>query len=51
VPKKVVRLKGGGAVEMLGTGQQFVACGTHTSGERYLWATLEALLDARGGMA
>ena len=26
-----------GIIEMLGNGQQFVACGTHTSGARYEW--------------
>lgn len=28
----------GGVVELLATGQQFVACGTHPSGARYAWA-------------
>lgn len=28
----------GGLVELLATGQQFIACGTHTSGEPYRWA-------------
>jgi hypothetical protein len=28
----------GPAVEILGDGQQFVACGTHSSGARYQWA-------------
>lgn len=27
-----------GIVELLATGQQFIACGTHTSGVRYEWA-------------
>lgn len=27
----------GGIVEFLATGQQFIACGTHTSGARYEW--------------
>ena len=27
----------GGVIELLGTGQQFVACGTHPSGARYEW--------------
>lgn len=27
----------GGAIEFLGNGQQFIAYGTHPSGERYLW--------------
>jgi hypothetical protein len=27
----------GPAIEMLGSGQQFVACGTHASGVRYAW--------------
>jgi len=26
-----------GLIEFLGTGQQFIACGTHTSGARYEW--------------
>lgn len=26
-----------GIIEFLGTGQQFIACGTHTSGARYEW--------------
>lgn len=28
-----------GIVEFLATGQQFIACGTHTSGARYTWRT------------
>ena len=26
-----------GAIEFLGDGQQFIACGTHSSGEKYTW--------------
>ncbi len=33
-----------GIIEMLATGQQFIACGTHTSGARYEWR--EGLPDA-----
>ena len=36
IPKRVVRVDGG-AVELLGNGQQFVAVGTHPSGDRYVW--------------
>lgn len=50
IAKSVVRVNGG-AIELLGTGQQFVAAGTHSSGERYLWSTLQDLLDARVGLA
>lgn len=34
--KRIIRTAHG-AVEFLATGQQFVACGTHTSGARYEW--------------
>jgi hypothetical protein len=37
LPKRVIKMQTG-MVEMLGTGQQFIACGTHTSGVRYDWA-------------
>lgn len=36
-----------GAIEFLADGQQFIAAGTHPSGERYQWAKLEELLDLR----
>jgi len=36
-----------GTIEVLADGQQFVAAGTHPSGERYQWAKLEELLDLR----
>lgn len=36
LPKRVLPVDGG-ALEFLGTGQQFVAVGTHPSGKRYLW--------------
>jgi hypothetical protein len=32
----------GGALELLGLGQQFVAAGTHKTGDRYRWSVLEA---------
>lgn len=35
--KRVIRIKAGGAIEFLATGQQFVAAGTHPSGARYAW--------------
>lgn len=35
-PKRTFKVDGG-LVEFLGTGQQFVAVGTHTSGTRYEW--------------
>lgn len=41
MPKRRVRVEGG-VVELLADGQQFVACGTHPSGVRYVW-------DVRGG--
>jgi predicted P-loop ATPase len=34
--KRVMPVRGG-IVELLGTGQQFIACGTHTGGKRYEW--------------
>lgn len=37
IPKRVIKMASG-MVEMLGTGQQFIACGTHPSGVRYEWA-------------
>ena len=56
--KRIVRLRGGGALEVLGNGQQFIAAGTHPSGGRYQWegglpgeipecssASLERLID------
>ena len=36
LPKRRVEVKGG-VIELLATGQQFVACGTHPSGARYRW--------------
>lgn len=35
--KRILRLPGGGAVEILGTGQQFLAFGVHPSGVRLSW--------------
>ena len=37
LPKRVIKTAHG-AIELLGTGQQFIACGTHPSGARYEWA-------------
>lgn len=37
-PRKQSVSVDGGVVELLGVGQQFVACGTHPSGARYIWA-------------
>ncbi|MEY2653442.1 MAG: hypothetical protein RLZZ524_469 [Pseudomonadota bacterium] len=36
--KRVLRTEHG-AVELLATGQQFIACGTHPSGVRYQWSS------------
>lgn len=36
-PKRVIKVEGG-IIEFLGTGQQFIAAGTHPSGARYEWA-------------
>lgn len=36
LPKRVIRLEQG-IIELLASGQQFVACGTHPSGARYGW--------------
>lgn len=36
MPKRVLKVSGG-IIEFLATGQQFVACGTHPSGDRYEW--------------
>jgi len=36
--KRIVRVGDGQLVELLATGQQFVAAGTHTGGQRYEWA-------------
>jgi hypothetical protein len=36
--KRKVITSDGGAVEILGTGQQFIAAGTHRSGARYQWS-------------
>jgi hypothetical protein len=36
LPKRVIRMKEG-IIELLGTGQQFIACGTHPSGVKYVW--------------
>ncbi len=38
IPKQVLRFEDGGMVEFLGNGQQFVAAGTHPSGDRYQWS-------------
>lgn len=35
--KRVIKLPGGGAIELLADGQQFVVGGTHPSGGRYFW--------------
>lgn len=35
-PKRVIPVEGG-IIEILGDGQQFVAVGTHSSGQRYAW--------------
>lgn len=35
--KRIIRTEHG-IIEFLATGQQFIACGTHTSGVRYEWA-------------
>ncbi len=37
MPKRVIKVDGG-IIEFLATGQQFIACGTHSSGARYEWA-------------
>lgn len=44
LPKRVIRTRSGGIIELLGTGQQFVAAGIHyshdaPSGGRYVWDT------------
>lgn len=36
MPKRVIKLAGG-IIELLANGQQFIACGMHTSGVRYEW--------------
>lgn len=36
--KRTMKVEGG-IIEFLGTGQQFVCCGTHPSGVRYEWVT------------
>lgn len=36
IPKRVMHVKGG-LIEFLATGQQFIAAGTHTDGEKYVW--------------
>ena len=36
MPKRVIKTAHG-IVEFLATGQQFVACGTHPAGQRYVW--------------
>lgn len=38
IPKSRVLFPGGGMLEILGSGQQFVAEGTHPSGHRYAWS-------------
>lgn len=35
--KRVITLSGGGAIELLASGQQFVISGQHPSGGRYFW--------------
>ncbi len=40
IPKRVIQCGTPGMIEILGDGQQFVAAGTHTSGLRYEWSTL-----------
>lgn len=37
MPKRVIKVEGG-IIEFLGTGQQFIAAGTHPSGVRYEWS-------------
>lgn len=37
-PKRSFKVDGGGQVEFLGDGQQFVAAGVHPSGARYQWS-------------
>ena len=39
-----------GVIEFLADGQQFIAAGTHSSGDRYEWTKLEELLDLRLGL-
>jgi len=46
VYKKVMPVAGG-MIELLGNGRQFVSEGTHTAGERYVWANRDAMLEAR----
>lgn len=36
-PKRVIQCEGGGMIEFLGSGNQFVACGTHPSKVKYEW--------------
>jgi len=36
-PKRVIHCDGGGMIEFLGSGNQFVACGTHPSKVKYEW--------------
>lgn len=36
--KQVIKVTGGGQIEILGTGQQLVCAGTHPSGTRYTWS-------------
>ena len=40
--KRVIKTEGG-AVELLGNGQQFVAAGQHESGERYQWEGVDEI--------
>ena len=42
--KKVIQSEYGN-IDLLASGQQFIACGTHTSGERYKWLDDELPLD------
>ena len=46
--KRIIRCGDAGAIEFLATGQQFIAHGTHPSGERYQWDGLD-VCSALGG--
>lgn len=37
MPKRVIRMGDKGIIELLATGQQFIAAGTHPSGAKYEW--------------
>ena len=45
--KKAVKLDGGHQIEVLATGQQFVAYGLHPSGPMYEWDNYGSLIDHR----